>query len=347
MHGRTPPEPSAQEQIEALLQRGLEFYGRSFVNEAILCWRRVLELDPREARALDYLQTVGADLSAAPVEDRWDPATVTAPQPAQELHALFNAELVANAARAHESTLTNDAAALSQSVRDRRYESALTLLSKALELLASSQMSAPPRAAPSSRPSSVPAPPVLRLVRPSEAAAPRVSEAPPAVVPSVTPSSATPIVDPSLVPSVAASIKPSAAPTAPPSALPASAPATPRRVLVVDENPTQAAMIQVLLGAHGHEYVTATSGPAAVEAARNATPDVIVMAFMIPGCDGVEAARQMRAIESLARVPIFLTATRLEANFVRPRLASVRAELLQKPISREEIVKRTEAWLKR
>ena len=319
MHGRTPPEPSAQEQIEALLQRGLEFYGRNFVSEAILCWRRVLELDPREARALDYLQTVGADLCAAPAEDRWDPPALSAPPPAPELHALFNAELVASAARAHDLPAAQDPAALSQSLRDRRYESALTLLSKALELLAVSQMSAPPRAAPSSRPSSVPAPPTLRLVRPSEATPSRVSETPPATVPL----------------------------TSPPSARPTSAPVSPRRVLVVDENPTQAAMIQVLLGAHGHEYVTATSGPAAVEAARNATPDVIVMAFMIPGCDGVEAARQMRAIESLARVPIFLTATRLEANFVRPRLASVRAELLQKPISREEILKRTEAWLKR
>ena len=48
---------SAREDIEALLREGLDYYGADEIGQAILVWERVLELDPENAEARDYIHT--------------------------------------------------------------------------------------------------------------------------------------------------------------------------------------------------------------------------------------------------------------------------------------------------
>lgn len=45
--------------IDELLRRGLDFYGKDFVDEAIDCWKKVIELDPDNETARDYLESAG------------------------------------------------------------------------------------------------------------------------------------------------------------------------------------------------------------------------------------------------------------------------------------------------
>jgi len=77
----------------------------------------------------------------------------------------------------------------------------------------------------------------------------------------------------------------------------ASAPAEPgrRRVLVVEDNADSAEAMVMLLGELGHEVMMVNDGAAAVEAARGFHPDVILLDIGLPGIDGFELARRLRA----------------------------------------------------
>ncbi len=85
----------------------------------------------------------------------------------------------------------------------------------------------------------------------------------------------------------------SAAPVAtqtPPSVTPPS-----RRILVVDDNVEAALTLAELLALEGHETHVAHDGPAAVDAARRLSPDVAILDIGLPGFDGLEVARRLRA----------------------------------------------------
>jgi signal transduction histidine kinase len=77
---------------------------------------------------------------------------------------------------------------------------------------------------------------------------------------------------------------------APPSATP-----PPRRILIVDDNVEAALTLAELLALEGHETHVAHDGPSAVDAARRLSPDVAILDIGLPGFDGLEAARRIRA----------------------------------------------------
>ncbi|HEX7526165.1 MAG TPA: ATP-binding protein, partial [Gaiellaceae bacterium] len=77
---------------------------------------------------------------------------------------------------------------------------------------------------------------------------------------------------------------------APPSVTP-----PPRRILVVDDNVEAALTLAELLALEGHETHVAHDGPSAVDAARSLSPDVAILDIGLPGFDGLEVARRLRA----------------------------------------------------
>ena len=84
----------------------------------------------------------------------------------------------------------------------------------------------------------------------------------------------------------------------------------PRRVLVVDDQPFFLAMVQDLLAPEGFEVETASSGAAGLKAALATRPDVIVLDVEMPGTDGFETCRWLKANPDTARIPVVIfTAT--------------------------------------
>ncbi len=70
---------------------------------------------------------------------------------------------------------------------------------------------------------------------------------------------------------------------------------TPRRVMVVDDNADAAESLALLLEMHGHTVRVEHSGAAALEAAAEWQPDVALLDIGLPGMDGYEIARRLRA----------------------------------------------------
>jgi CheY-like chemotaxis protein len=68
-----------------------------------------------------------------------------------------------------------------------------------------------------------------------------------------------------------------------------------RRILVVDANDHAAALLAVLLQLEGHEVQTAGGAGEAVDAAEVFRPEVVLMALEMPGIDGLETSRRIRA----------------------------------------------------
>jgi CheY-like chemotaxis protein/nitrogen-specific signal transduction histidine kinase len=76
---------------------------------------------------------------------------------------------------------------------------------------------------------------------------------------------------------------------------PPSAPPPSRRILIVDDNVEAALTLAELLALEGHETHVAHDGPSAVDTARRLRPDVAILDIGLPGFDGFEAARRLRA----------------------------------------------------
>jgi two-component system cell cycle response regulator DivK len=77
-----------------------------------------------------------------------------------------------------------------------------------------------------------------------------------------------------------------------------------KKVLVVDDNEDNRQILVDLLSAAGYEIVAATNGLDAVSLATSEHPDLVLMDIQLPGIDGHEATRRIKATPELATVPV-------------------------------------------
>ena len=117
-----------------------------------------------------------------------------------------------------------------------------------------------------------------------------------------------------------------------------------RHVLVVDDEQPLARIVGSYLQAEGFTVALAHDGPSAVEAARAGDPDLVVLDVMMPGFDGIEACRRIRAFSDC--YIIMLTARDEEIDKV-VGLSVGADDYLVKPFSPRELVARVRAMLRR
>ena len=78
----------------------------------------------------------------------------------------------------------------------------------------------------------------------------------------------------------------------------------PGRILVVEDNPKNLKLVRDVLQFSGYEVIEATSGEDGVRLAASECPDLILMDLQLPGIDGAEALRRIRADEQTRAVPV-------------------------------------------
>ena len=80
-----------------------------------------------------------------------------------------------------------------------------------------------------------------------------------------------------------------------------------RSILIVEDNPDARDALRVLLELDGHAVEAAGEGHAALEIARATNPDIALVDIGLPGIDGFEIARRLRALD--ARRPVLIALT--------------------------------------
>jgi len=118
------------------------------------------------------------------------------------------------------------------------------------------------------------------------------------------------------------------------------------RVLVVDDDEHIAASVRRALVYEGYDVDIAADGRAALMLVAEAPPDLVILDIMLPGVDGLEVCRRLRA-DTTADLPILmLTARDATADRVRG-LDSGADDYLVKPFAYEELTARVRALLRR
>ncbi len=109
------------------------------------------------------------------------------------------------------------------------------------------------------------------------------------------------------------------------------------KILIVDDDPAGIATLESILDGQGYEILSAQDGPAALHMADASMPDLVLLDVMMPGMNGFEVCRRLRAAPKLAEVPIIiLTALDDRAS----RLQGIEAgadDFLTKPADRQEL----------
>ncbi|MCL2489598.1 MAG: MtrAB system response regulator MtrA [Propionibacteriaceae bacterium] len=115
-------------------------------------------------------------------------------------------------------------------------------------------------------------------------------------------------------------------------------------VLVVDDDVALAEMLQIVLRQEGFETVWCGRGDRAVEAFRRHRPDVVLLDIMLPGGDGVEVCRTIRAESG---VPIVMLTARSDTQDVVRGLEAGADDYVSKPFKVQELVARLRTRLRR
>jgi two-component system, OmpR family, response regulator MprA len=117
------------------------------------------------------------------------------------------------------------------------------------------------------------------------------------------------------------------------------------RLLVVDDDPSLREALALVLDLNGFDVTTAQDGREAIRTLAEAPPDAVVLDVLMPGIDGLEVCRRMRAAGDTT--PVLMLTARAEVSERVEGLEAGADDYLAKPFAREELVARLRALLRR
>ncbi len=112
----------------------------------------------------------------------------------------------------------------------------------------------------------------------------------------------------------------------------------PKKILIIDDDPTSNALVGFLLKTNGYETLTAVNGKEGLEKAKTEKPDLIILDVMMPEMDGYTFLRHFKGINFLKIPPVIMLTSkdRMEETF---RLEGV-ADYFVKPLDTQKLLKK-------
>ena len=116
-------------------------------------------------------------------------------------------------------------------------------------------------------------------------------------------------------------------------------------VLIVDDVPDNLAVLHDALDESGYTVLIATSGEQALQRAAQARPDIVLLDALMPGIDGFEVARRLKADPATAHIPIVFMTGLTETEHLVAALEAGGVDYVTKPIKPKEVLARMNVHL--
>lgn len=116
-----------------------------------------------------------------------------------------------------------------------------------------------------------------------------------------------------------------------------------RTILVVDDELMTREMLRMMLELSGYAVTEAVDGEDALAKIDEVQPDMVLLDVMMPGVDGFEVCRRLRANEKTAHIPIVILSAKTAPDAVQKGLAAGANTYLKKPVTREELIEEVAA----
>jgi CheY-like chemotaxis protein len=122
--------------------------------------------------------------------------------------------------------------------------------------------------------------------------------------------------------------------------------AEPTRILIVDDEPDNRELLQIVLGWDGFLTETAASGEEALASAAEHPPDLMLLDLMMPGLDGCQVTTLLKKNLATRNIPVMIISA-MNDHATRLRVLNAgAAEFISKPIDRSDLCQRVRAVLR-
>jgi twitching motility two-component system response regulator PilH len=116
-----------------------------------------------------------------------------------------------------------------------------------------------------------------------------------------------------------------------------------KRVLIIDDSPTERFFLTDLLRKQGYDVLTAESGELGVAVAKTEKPDLILMDVVMPGLNGFQATRQLSRNPDTQAIPVIMCTTKGQETDRVWGLRQGAVEYLVKPVVAEALLTKIRA----
>jgi len=115
-----------------------------------------------------------------------------------------------------------------------------------------------------------------------------------------------------------------------------------KRILIVDDSPTERHYLSEILARGGFEVVTSDSGEDALQKARALLPDLILMDVVMPGMNGFQATRAITRDAATKNIPVLICTTKAQETDRIWGLRQGARDYMVKPVQSDVLLKKIE-----
>lgn len=111
-----------------------------------------------------------------------------------------------------------------------------------------------------------------------------------------------------------------------------------KRILIVDDSPTERHVLNDMLSKAGYEVVASDNGEDAIQKARKVRPDLILMDVVMPGLNGFQATRAIARDPDTRSIPIIICTSKSQETDKIWGMRQGARDYIVKPVSRDELL---------
>ncbi len=117
-----------------------------------------------------------------------------------------------------------------------------------------------------------------------------------------------------------------------------------RKILIVDDSPTERHVLNDMLTKAGFEVVASDNGEDAIQKARSVRPDLILMDVVMPGLNGFQATRAISRDPETRAIPIILCTSKSQETDKIWGMRQGARDYIVKPVNADELMRKIKAF---